>query len=203
MNDNNVTVQSYDDNIRAYIDGSPQVVEGNIKEWIDEQFSQVPQDAKILEIGSGTGKDATYIESKGFTVQRTDASQGFINLLKSQGEDASLLNVLTDAINGKYDVVFADAVFLHFTEDQLRSVIKKVNDVLSAGGQLLFTLKEGDGEEVTDRKLGGNRYFKYWREADIKELLNDAGFKSTIEKVEDYRKGRPGWLFVSTIKEQV
>lgn len=197
---NNITLRSYDENIQAYIDGSPQTVDGDLKVWIDTQFSEVNLNAKILEIGSGTGRDARYLESKGFTVQRTDASEGFIELLRSQGEGVKLLNILTDEIGEEYDVIFADAVFLHFTEEQLKQVFKKAYHALSEDGKLLFTLKEGEGEEVTNSKLGADRFFKYWKEEPIKAVLDIVGFSSAIEGC---RKGRQGWLHVSAQKRTV
>lgn len=200
-NSNDMTLRAYNSHIQAYVDGSPQIVDGDLKEWIDSELSQIPVSAKILEIGSGTGKDARYLESKGYSVERSDASTGFVALLHSQGEEAKLLNVLTDELDSRYDVVFADAVFLHFTAEQLSGVFKKIYRALPPKGRLLFTLKEGDGEEVTNRKLGGDRYFKFWREDDIKNMLLSDGFSSVVKKIEDYRKDRPGWLLVSAQKD--
>lgn len=112
---NDTTVQSYDAHIQEYIDGTPQVVQGFVKSWIDTVLAGLSHDTQILEFGSAFGRDADYIESKGYKVQRTDVTPGFVTLLQSQGHQASILNAITDDLNGPYDLVFADAVLLHFT----------------------------------------------------------------------------------------
>jgi GNAT superfamily N-acetyltransferase len=71
---NEVTLQSYESQINAYIEKTPPQVEGVFKRWIDATLTRVQQDAHIIEIGSAFGRDAAYIESKGFTVERTDAT---------------------------------------------------------------------------------------------------------------------------------
>jgi SAM-dependent methyltransferase len=202
MSNNEMTLKAYNNHIQEYVERSPQVVDGDLKDWIDSQFSAIPKKAKILEIGSGTGRDARYLESKGYSVERSDASVGFVALLGSQGEEAKLLNILTDEIDSKYDVIFADAVFLHFTTKQLSDVFKKIHHALLPGGSLLFTLKEGDGEEITDRKLGSDRYFRFWRDDDIKNMLFNEGFGGVVEKFENYRKDSPSWLHVSAKKAE-
>lgn len=63
-------------------------MQGFVKDWIDTVLAGLPQDAKIPEFGSAFGRDADYIESKGYKVQRTDVTPGFVKLLQSQGHQA-------------------------------------------------------------------------------------------------------------------
>ena len=148
-------------------------------------------------MGVGHGKDADYLESKGFKVERTDASSSFIDYQKSKGHEAKILNVLTDDINDGYDMILADAVWLHFTPQEARLAAKKVLNALNAGGLFALSIKEGDGTELTDRKLGQTRYFCYWREAEINRLLQEVGFRNIKAKLAtDYRPDYPGWLLI-------
>jgi SAM-dependent methyltransferase len=179
MNQTNpTTVQSYDDHIQEYIDGTPQTVEGFVQEWIDRALEGLPTDAKILELGSAFGRDANYIESKGFRVERTDVTPGFVTLLQEQGHAARLLNAITDDFGSGYDLIFADAVLLHFTREETRSVIAKAYGALSEHGRLAFTVKYGEGETWSDEKLGAPRFFCYWTKETMQPLLETAGFAS-------------------------
>jgi SAM-dependent methyltransferase len=177
MNDSNpTTVNSYDQHIQEYIDGTPQSVDGFVKDWIDQTLSGLSKDAKILEFGSAFGRDADYIESQGFKVQRTDVTPGFVKLLQEQGHEAKLLNAITDDLGSGYDLVFADAVLLHFTREETREVINKVYAALNDKGRFAFTLKNGEGEAWSDEKLGAPRFFCYWTKQTIQPLLEQAGF---------------------------
>lgn len=140
------------------------------------QISTYSQKTRILEIGSGTGKDAKYIASKGYPIELTDASQGFIDHLRTKGFEPRLLNAIEDELGENYDMIFADAVFLHFTEPELRLVLNKVHEALKPTGRLAFTLKAGEGEESTIRKMDGPRYFHFWLEDEITQILQETGF---------------------------
>jgi SAM-dependent methyltransferase len=175
---NDTTVQSYDAHIQDYIDGTPQLVEGFLQGWIDKVLADLPRDAKILEIGSAFGRDADYIEGRGYKVERTDVTSGFVRLLQEKGHEARLLNALVDDLGGGYDLLFADAVLLHFTRDETKSVIDKAYSALSNNGRFAFSLKNGEGEEWSDTKLNAPRYFCYWTKETIQPLLEQAGFTS-------------------------
>ena len=199
---NEETLDAYNRAVTIYLEKSPQVVSGQLKQWIDDNLSSLEQTAKILEIGSGTGKDAAYFASQGYNVELTDASEGFVKYLREQGYSARILNALSDDLGTDYDMIFADAVFLHFTETELRIVLRKCLDALRKGGRLAFTLKAGKGEESTAQKLGHPRYFHYWQAEDIRELLAASGFSDiAISSDKDFRgEEKPDWLHINAIR---
>lgn len=191
------TIDAYNKSVDAYVQSTPPKVDGHIKTWLDDCIKTLKPISKILEIGVGHGKDADYIESKGFLVERTDASSSFVDYQKSKGHDAKILNILTDNIIKKYDMVLADAVWLHFTPEEAKMATAKVLNALNPNGIFAFSVKEGEGTELTDRKLNHTRYFCYWNETDIKKLLQEVGFnKLRITNATDYRPDRPGWLLI-------
>lgn len=196
------TIESYNNRIQEYIDGTPQVVEGYVKTWIDEVLVGLEQDAEILEIGSAFGRDAAYIETSGFKVKRTDATKGFVELLISQGFDANELNVITDEITGPNDLVFADAVLLHFNREEAAQVCGKVYRSLnSRTGKFALSLKNGEGEEWSDAKLGEARYFCYWEKDSARKLLEDQGFSRIEVTQAGVTEGvNPKWLHIIAYK---
>lgn len=194
---NKHTIDAYNKSVDAYIQSTPQKVEGHIKTWLDKCIEKLDPSSEILEVGVGHGKDADYIESKGFQVERTDASSSFVDYQKKNGHNAKLLNVLTDKIAKTYDMILADAVWLHFTPSEARTATENVYNALKKGGLFALSIKEGDGSELTDRKLHLTRYFYYWRETDIKKLLHGVGFGAVqVTVATDYRPDRPGWLLI-------
>ncbi len=201
-NHNDITLAGYNASVLKYIETSPQVVSPDLKTWINKNLRKLGKNPDILEIGSGSGKDAEYFASQGFNMQLTDASQGFVDYLNSRGMNARLLNALSDDLGKNHDMVFADAVFLHFTTAQLNKVLLKVFGSLKINGRVAFSLKIGSGDEITDRKLDVPRYFCYWDSEDITRLLNETGFTQIeIDSVDDYRgKDRNGWLLVDAVR---
>lgn len=194
---NQLTIDAYNKSVDEYINATPQKVEGHIKTWLDKAIDLLESSKKILEIGVGHGRDANYIESKGLAVKRTDASEAFVKYQQDNGHKATLLNVLTDEIIDRYDMVLADAVWLHFTPVEAELATKKILDSLKDGGIFAFSLKEGEGEELTDQKLNHTRYFCYWQEDNIRSLLESTGFDyADIFRASDNRPERPGWLLI-------
>lgn len=203
MNDSNATtVQSYDDHIQEYIDGTPQSVEGFVKDWIDNVLADLSQNAKILEIGTAFGRDADYIEDKGYKVERTDVTPGFVKILQDKGHQARILNAITDDLGSGYDLIFADAVLLHFTRDEVQRVVGKVYDALADGGRFAFSLKNGEGEEWSDTKLNAPRFFCYWTKEAIQPVLERAGFTS-IQITDDHVSNvgsKAKWIHIVAVK---
>jgi predicted TPR repeat methyltransferase len=173
---NQVTLDSYELGVEPYIANTATQVNGLFKEWIDTTLSLLPKAATILEIGSSFGRDARYIEAKGYSVERTDATKGFIQLLEKQGYSARQFNVLTQDFTSSYDLIFANAVFLHFTPAELETVLGKISEALLHNGLLAFSVKPGEGEEWTSAKIGHPRYFCYWRKEPLCALVKSKGF---------------------------
>lgn len=168
---NSVTLSSYERGVNAYVAGTAAQVTDNFKRWIDATLAHLDVQARIFEIGSGFGRDARYIESQGFTVERSDATEAFALLMEREGYAVRRFNMLLDNFPATYDCIYANAVFLHFTREGLERVLEKAWNALVPGGLLAFSVKNGDGEEWTTAKVGHPRYFCYWRKDAIEALL--------------------------------
>lgn len=187
---NDRTLMTYESHITEYVEGTPHEVTGAMKKWLDATVEGLSTDDRILEIGSAFGRDADYLEGQGYTVECTDATRGFVDLLKKANFNAREFNIIKDDIDESYDLILANAVFLHFTPEELAGVLRKTHDALNDGGRLSFTIAEGEGTHWSDRKVGGMRYFCHWQQDDLKRELQVAGFSAAdIE-------GGEGWLHV-------
>ena len=80
MDDNQrVTIDTYEKNAHLYIERTAATVANDLKEYFHTLLTNLPKDATILEIGSGAGRDANYIESLGYSALRTDVVEVFVN----------------------------------------------------------------------------------------------------------------------------
>lgn len=195
---NEKTVEAYNNHIQQYVDGTTHDVSGPIKYWLDSIVEGLPYDARIMELGSAFGRDADYLESKGFTVDRTDVTPGFVKLQKELGRSSRVLNAISDAFPDELDAIFANAVMLHFNGKEIEQVLAKSYISLRANGRLGITLKAGDGEEWSSMKLGAPRYFHYWRPESIQPVLESAGF--SIVDINSSAANGTEWLQIVTKK---
>ena len=168
--------------------------------YLDE-VARLVGDGTVLELGSGPGWDACYLENRGPEVLRTDGAPAFVQMLQAAGHQAQLLDVRVDDLGGPYDAVLADAVLLHVTREQFVDVLQRARQAVASGGVLAITLKEGDGEAWTEAKLGRPRHFTYWREPAVRAALMDTGWQ--VLSLEHVAGRVEPWLFVVARTGQV
>ncbi len=187
--DNDTTLRAYEKHVQEY---RAEQLGDDLKGWIDQVLSLVPKVGAILELGSGDGRDAAYMKSHGYKIVATDAVQGFVDRLKQRGLEARRLNVLKDDFDGVYDLVFAQAVFLHFTPEQLQQILYKVYDCLKPGAVLAFSVKKGKGAQWSNDYLGSSRYYYFWESPALQQLVEEAGF--TVQEITERTDSRDTWL---------
>jgi SAM-dependent methyltransferase len=129
----------------------------------------VPRGGLVLEIGSGPGRDADFVESLGITVRRTDATRAFRDAQRARGRHVERLNVLTDPLGGPYDAILAICVLIHIERTETDRVLGKIRKALRPGGALLVAVWEGTGEKA------GDYHMTYWSRAAFAARLEAAG----------------------------
>lgn len=165
-----------------------------LRGFLDRVATRVGAGARVLELGSGPSRDARYLESLGVRVQRSDATAAFVEMLHAEGFDALRLDVRTDDLGGPWDAVFANAVLLHLDRAAFASALVAIREAVVPGGVLACTLKEGDGETWTDARLGGPRWFVFWRREQLVDVLEHAGW--IVESIEQVEGPNDAWLHV-------
>ncbi|NIK57813.1 class I SAM-dependent methyltransferase [Kribbella shirazensis] len=174
--DNEVTLASYEQAAGKFRDSIPKEPNHAL---IDLLAERLEPGGRVLELGSGTGKDALELEHRGYVVRRTDATQAFVEMMRSDGYAADRVNALTDDFGGPYDAVYASAVFLHFDRAQLDGVLRKA---ARTAPLLAFATREGKGEEWSNRHLDLPRHFVLWQEGPLRDLLTATGW--SVERLE-------------------
>lgn len=185
-----VTIASYDANVDRYVATAPGQVTDQVAALLRELAARVPG-GRVLELGSGPGREADYLEQLGVHVDRTDATAAFVDALRARGHDARLLDARGD-LGGPYDAIFANAVLLHLDRDDLETVARSCYDAVRPGGLIAATFKEGDGEAWSEAKLEAPRWFVYWREQPLRELFERAGWQ--VERIDHIAGRTEPWL---------
>jgi SAM-dependent methyltransferase len=190
--DNEVTLAAYEQAADRFRDSIPNEPNNQL---IDLLAERIESGARVLELGSGSGRDAVELERRGFVVRRTDATLAFLEMMRADGYAADRLDALRDDFGGPYDAVFADAVFLHFDRAQLADVLRKATRV---AGVLAFSTREGKGEEWSNRNLDLPRHFVMWQEEPLRELLTSTGW--TVQRLLRGESRYGGWFYISATR---
>jgi protein-L-isoaspartate O-methyltransferase len=196
------TVRAYDASAAEYRAGSAEVP-ATVQAAVNRYVALLRPGARVLEIGSGSGRDARALEEAGLSVRRTDITPGFVHLLRDSGYDADVVDPLVDDLSDPaapgtpYAGVWADASLLHADREELPRILSRLADATEPGGALFVGLKEGDGE---DWSVHGNvtapRFFTYWREEPLRSALIGAGWRVTDVRREEGER-RESWLQVA------
>lgn len=187
------TLAAYEDGIDAYVAGSPEGLAAPVAALLDEVAMRAPG-REVLELGSGPGREAQYLQQRGMRVHRSDATPAFVERLREAGHQARLLDVRCGDLGGPFDAVLANAVFLHLSRDDMRGALAVCRTATRPGGVFAMTLKEGDGEAWSEAKLGRPRWFVYWREGALRQALEGAGW--TIVSLQHIAGRLEPWLHV-------
>ena len=163
------TIESYE----AYADNYYALVPEVPDPFDQTAFRRVAEiagrDGRVLEIGSGPGWDADFLETLGLSVRRTDATKRFLELQASRGRTGELLDVITDPVDGPYDAIVAMCVLIHVPHAEIDQVLAKLANALRPGGALIASMRDGDGETT------GKYHMAYWRRDDFAARLAKAG----------------------------
>jgi SAM-dependent methyltransferase len=193
------TVAAYDADALSYSDGT-WALNDKVSAELEWFAAEVGAGGRALEIGSAGGRDAIALEERGLLVRRTDVTPAFVELMRSRGFDAELLDPLTDDLGGPHDGVWANASLLHVVREKLALVLANLARATRTGGALAMSLKEGDGEEwSTHGHVRAPRRFVYWREEPLRRGLDEAGWRVLDLRHEVGVNGQP-WLVTRAVR---
>ena len=179
------TINYYNENAKKFIDGTVSVDFRSIQ---DTFLELLPENAKILDFGCGSGRDTKYFLEHGCRVVAMDGS---LELCKAASEYTGIIvkHMLFQELNVKeiYDGIWACASILHVKSEELPEIIRKMSLATIANGIIYLSFKYGDFEGERN-----GRYFTDMTEESMAELL--VGFPELrVEKqwiTGDVRDGR-------------
>ncbi len=117
----------------------------------NQMFPELPADARVLEIGAGTGRFTIPALERGVTMTAADINQSLLTSLrekvKARGfesrceiREADIFNL--DFPDESFDLVFSLHVIPRFTSlDDQRAALCEVTRVIRPGGMLLFNYR--------------------------------------------------------------
>lgn len=142
-----------------------------------------PENAVVLEIGCGNGRDAKSIVQHTPYYTGIDASEKMISKAKQRLPQANFeqADAISYGYGSLYDIVFAFAPLRHMNLDEVTTVLKKIYDALRPGGVLYVSSNFGQKYEVAERAHphGIKKIYRY--NPDILQKHAPSGFKRVRE----------------------
>ena len=181
------TIETYNQIAKIYADYTfNRLFQYNLNEF----NSIIPKDAKILDIGCGSGRDVQYFLDYNLNPIGIDISHEMINEAKTRVPNGDFKKMDMRNLKFKentFDALWACASLLHISRKELPKVLQNLNKIIKPNGILFIALKEGEGSKIIREQKYNDlpRLFVYYNKPEIEKLINENGFsiiKSEIEK---------------------
>lgn len=173
-----ITIDTYN----KLADDYDKETEGFWKEFpvkIFEYFVDHCKGKRILNLGSGPGRDAVILQDKGFDVVCLDASQKMVGICRSKGlqaVEADFMNI--PFADSEFDGVWAYTSLLHISKKDFDKSLIEIKRVLKTGGVFCLGMIEGEDEYYRHSSgVGMPRFFAFYQEKELQDKLYEHGFK--------------------------
>ena len=144
-----------------------ETVELSMEEQLERFMKLLPENAEVLDLGCGSGRDTVFFEEEGFSVTAMDGSEKMCELVEIHtGRDILHLRVEEMEFDDVFHGIWACAVLGHFSPDKIHGVMEKILEALKDDGILYFSVRKGE----RNGRYNGRYYLDYNR-ASLDDLL--------------------------------
>lgn len=196
--DKNITLEYYSQKAEEFTNDTQGII---FTELQDKFLEYLKANAKILDLGCGSGRDSKYFIDKGYSVVALDGCKELCEIAtKNIGQNVIHSTFEDFETEEKFDGIWACASLLHLQIEKLPSIIEKYANKLNQNGCFYLSFKYGD---FSGMKNG--RYFTYLTEEAFKQVIaNIESLKIiSLSITGDVRKGRETekWLNIFLMKQ--
>jgi predicted TPR repeat methyltransferase len=185
--ENRRTVEAYDAYAGRYAEITRESHFDSRDEALDLFTVRMKPEGRVLEVASGPGWDADFMESRGLAVRRTDIAEGFIAVQAKRGKRAERLDLIEDDLGGPYDGLVALYVIQHIPRLLVDSVIARMAAALVPQGLLLFSFQLGEGERV-EAEPTGDYHIVMWPREEMDAMFARHGLEIVWDRTQDGRE---------------
>lgn len=142
-----------------------------------ERFHQLLPGGKVLEIGSGAGKDAAALIKMGYDYTGTDASEGLIKVAQERNPGAKFAHESVHELDfpeHEFDGFWTAATLLHIPKNRIDEALQRIKTQVKPEGIGFISVKQGEGEK-TDEDTG--RWFAYYKLDEFRDVLQRNGYE--------------------------
>ncbi len=166
----NQLAQVYDDETKVFWDIFPREV--------FDKFSNLVQ-GRILDVGSGPGRDGLLLRERGLDVLCVDASETMVNMCKDRGLESLQVDFMNMPFEDEaFGGVWAYTSFLHVPKSEVLKALLESKRVLKKGGIMGVGMIEGEFEGYRESSsISLPRWFSFYTKEEIEALFLEAGLE--------------------------
>lgn len=184
------TINYYDKHAGEYFNSTVNVDFDHLRRKF---VSFLPEHARIIDIGCGSGRDVKAFCDMGYDAIGFDASKGLATEAEKQlGIEVQVGDMTTWIADEPFDGIWCCAALLHLHEEEANAFLQNLRFNLKPGGILFLSVKDGI-ETGLDEK---GRYMHNYTKQELRKKLATAGLE--ILEIDTYEDslGRGGfrWL---------
>lgn len=161
---------------------------------------------KILEVGSGNGRDAKALIALGYDYIGTDISESLLKIAQSNNPGAKFLLKSVydlDFSIDQFDGFWCSAMLLHIPKSNIDQALQSIKKYVRGEGIGFISIKDGKGESIVRRTNSGfndERFFSFYSKRNFSKILTKNNFE--IIKTQTVTRGKTIWLyfFVKVLK---
>lgn len=163
-----------------------------VQEYHDFQLLRKPQ-GKILEIGSGSGREATEWVQMGYEYTGIDTSKNLIQIAEKAEPAGQYFHTSVyqmPFLPHTFDAFSSWAMLPHIPKERIKIVLRLIREVLKTEGLGFIAMREGEKEEQEGEK---GRWFSYYFQDEFEKILNECNFE-IIQKGRKSSRPNLVWL---------
>jgi len=180
----NPTIATYNQYARIYDQEVIEFWDNFPRQFISKFISSTPG-KRVLDLGSGSGRDAIILRDKGLEVVCLDASKAMVQITDDLGFESHLATFAEiDFPDASFDGVWAYTSLIHISKEEAREVVAHIRRLLKPDGTFAIGVIQGDTAGMVERKTmpGAARYFKNYTSEELRDLIEPPGFSLVYEQ---------------------
>lgn len=179
MDPKEIVAQGYDQIAERYADWTAAHRHDPRERYMDILMAALPEGAKVLELGCGSGSLTTKRLAERFVVTGVDISARQIELARQLVPSARFIHADMATLHlppASFDAVAAFYAITHVPREEHPALLRAVKRWLRPDGLFVATMGAEPSEgEVEEDWLGAPMYFSHYDVETNKQLVQDAG----------------------------
>ncbi|WP_026160540.1 class I SAM-dependent methyltransferase [Teredinibacter turnerae] len=188
------TDKYYEENSQEYFQ---RTVGADISHMYANFLDLLPERAKILDAGAGSGRDLLHFSKLGYEALGIDSSSSLARLAEEySGEKVIVSKFESMTFQNLFNGIWACASLLHSEKQLLPRILENFHNALMLDGILFISVREGKGRVCAE----DGRMYTFYSIQEISSLIEGAGFDILSSwKTKDAIEGRDDLIWINII----
>ena len=178
-----------------------ETVDVSMEEVMKPFVELLPENAEVLDLGCGSGRDTIALGEKGFYVTPMDGSEEMCKLAEVNTDEEVLQMTFEEMdFDDVFDGIWACASLVHLTEDEMEEILGKLVQALKMDGILYFLVHKGDRDGIYN-----GRYFRDYTRKELYGLMEKFSELELIDiwTTQDVRPGKTDKMWLNVLARKV